>query len=388
MAISAQSSVDMTRISLRSQPLSQQSDINLVCSRCTIEVRADARTLLCLTCGGPLRVARIAFEPTKIVHGDHTLWRYRAMLPVREDVPVVTMGEGLTPLVEATFARKKIHFKLEYLSPTGSFKDRGTTVLATKLREWHVQRASDDSSGNAGASLAAYCARAGILAEIFVPAHASRQKRAQIEVFGAKLTTVAGPREMATRSLEKAIATSDLVYASHALSPFVYEGIKTLAYEIWEQLGGRAPDYFVSPVGQGSLFLGAYRGFQELLFGRFISKMPRMIAVQSTACAPIVEAVKKGLDHYVPISKCPSIAEGIALAEPAHDYEILVAIKETGGDAVAVSDDEVRESLSELAKVGFYVEPTSAVVGAALHKVDVNGVVVAALTGSGLKWNP
>jgi len=303
------------------------------------------------------------------------------MLPVAADASVVTMGEGMTPLVEAPFAGRNVQFKLEYVSPTGSFKDRGTAVLVTKLREWGVKRAADDSSGNAGASLAAYCTRAGIAAEIFVPAHASSQKKSQIAIFGAKLNEVKGPRERAAEAVEACIDVGGLVYASHAWSPYTYEGTKTVAYELWEQLGHRAPEFFVSPIGQGSLFLGAYRGFKDLRDAGLISELPSMIGVQSESCAPIVEAIHNLNRPSLP----PSIAEGLALPDPIHRGEIQEAIKETGGDAIAVSDLEILEAWSDLAKTGFYVEPTSAVVGAALKKVTRNGLIVAALTGSGLK---
>jgi threonine synthase len=364
--------------------------MKLICSGCRSELTASPQTWRCSDCGNPLEVERLPFRPDAIIKDDHSLWRYRAMLAVAEDVPIVTMGEGMTPLIEASFAGQNIHFKLEYVSPTGSFKDRGTTVLVTKLREWGVRRVGDDSSGNAGASLAAYCARAGINAEIFVPAHTSIQKKRQISTFGAKLRQIEGPREKAAEAVEKAVATTALVYASHAWSPYTYEGTKTVGYELWEQFRGRAPDCFVSPVGQGSLFLGAYRGFKDILAAGLISQLPRMIGVQSDACAPIADAYKDGVDRCAVITKRlpPSIAEGIALQAPIHDREILNAVRTTRGEVIAVSDDEIRSAQRELAEAGFYVEPTSAVVAAALRKARLNGVIVATLTGSGLKAPP
>lgn len=361
--------------------------MRLICPHCPT-APSTPQALHCETCHGPLEVERRPFRSEAINRDDHSLWRYRAMLPVAEDVQIVSMGEGMTPLIEATFANRNIHFKLEYVSPTGSFKDRGTTVLVTKLREWGVARATDDSSGNAGASLAAYCAHAGIGAEIFVPAHASNQKKSQISVFGAKLREIEGPRERAAAEVEAAVKADGLTYASHARSPFSYEGTKTVAYELWEQLGHRAPDCFVSPIGQGSLFLGAYRGFKDLLAVGLISRLPRMIGAQSDACAPIVEAFRRGLDHHasiVPREQPPPLAEGIVLPHPIHDREILKAIRETHGDAIAVSDDEIRDAQSELARAGFYVEPTSAVAGAAVKRLNLDGLIVVALTGTGLK---
>lgn len=360
--------------------------MKLVCASCDALFLAGPRTLRCEACGGPLQVERIPFRPQAIVETDYSLWRYRGMLPIEDGAPIVSMGEGMTPLVKTTFAGREVFFKLEYVAPTGSFKDRGTTVMMTKLREWNVSHVADDSSGNAGASLAAYAAYAGIPADVFVPARASDQKKTQIAIFGATLRSITGPRERAEEAVLTAVASSDLVYASHAWSPFVCAGTSTIAYELWEQLGRREPDCFVSPIGQGSLFLGAYRGFQNLLEAGLISRIPRMIGVQSEACAPIVQAVKAGQDRHVTIRKRPSIAEGIALAHPIHDREILSAIRTTDGVAVSVSDGEIQEAQSELAKSGFHVEPTSAVVGHALRKLnDLAGVVVIALTGTGLK---
>jgi threonine synthase len=359
--------------------------VQVICSECQSEF-PEGHAWYCGKCCGPLQLEDLPFRPDAIFKDDHSLWRYRAMLPVGQDARIVTMGEGMTPLVEHAFGGRNVHFKLEYVSPTGSFKDRGTAVLVTKLHEWGVINAADDSSGNAGASLAAYCAHAGIHARIFVPAHASGQKKSQIKIFDADLTSVEGPRERSTEKLIAELKKKDgLVYASHAWSPFTQEGTKTIAYELWEQLRPRAPDCFVSPIGQGSLFLGAYRGFKDLRDAGLISKLPRMIGVQSEACAPIVEAVAQGLDHPASITSRQSIAEGIALPHPIHGHAILKAITDTNGIAIAVSDDEIRAAQSALARIGLYVEPTSAVVGAALAKTKLDGVIVVALTGTGLK---
>jgi len=318
------------------------------------------------------------------------------MIGVPDGAVPVSMGEGLTPLVATNLGGTRVLFKLEYLAPSGAFKDRGTSVLISALKHWGVQRAADDSSGNAGASFAAYAAHAEIAAEVYAPAHASPAKLAQIEIYGATLRRIEGVREKTTEALEAATAAG-LVYASHAWSPFTLEGTKTVAYELWEQLTGRvggaaaparsngAPDYFVSPIGQGSLFLGAYRGFKDLAAAGLIGRLPRMIGVQSTGCPPIAEAVRQGRDRAAGIEKRQSIAEGIALARPIRDAEILRAIQETGGDAIAVSDDEIRAARGALARVGLYVEPTSAVVAAALLRIRLQGTIVAALTGSGLK---
>jgi threonine synthase len=371
--------------------------MDFVCSSCREIIPASPLTWRCPGCGGSLDVAkRHAFRADAIESRNGSLWRYRAMIPLPEDGAPVTMGEGLTPLVPGVLGRTRAHFKLEYLAPSGSFKDRGTTVLVSALKRWGVKRAADDSSGNAGASFAAYAAYAGIAAEVFTPAHASPAKLAQIEVFGAKLNRVEGVREKATEALEAATRQS-MVYASHAWSPFTLQGTKTIAYEIWEQLSGRVetpgaceatdgvPDCFVCPIGQGSLFLGAYRGFKDLREAGLIDRLPKLIGVQSVGCAPIVDASRLGLHRAAAVEKRPSVAEGIMLAQPIRDREILQALRDTDGYAIAVTDDEILQARNELARIGLYVEPTSAVVGAALLRLSLRGTIVAALTGSGLK---
>jgi threonine synthase len=371
--------------------------MEFVCTECRTAQAATPEVWRCKSCGGIFDLKeRKPFRAEAIEGKNQSLWRYRAMLGVPEGAHPVTMGEGLTPLVPVRFAGRLVHFKVEYLAPTGSFKDRGTSALVTTLRAWGVTRAADDSSGNAGASFAAYAAHAGMAAEVFTPAQASPAKLAQIEIFGAKLNRIEGVREKATEALEAA-TQHGLVYASHAWSPFTLEGSKTVGYEIWEQLTGRVagpasgvagdgvPDYFLCPIGQGSMLLGAYRGFKDLQAAGLIGRLPRIVGVQSVGCPPIAEALRQGLDRSAAIEKKPSVAEGIMLARPLRDREILGAIRETGGWALAVTDEETIAARKALARTGLFVEPTSAVVAAALQRLDLSGAIVGALTGSGLK---
>jgi threonine synthase len=371
--------------------------MEFVCTECRTTQVARPEVWRCTSCGGIFDLKeRRPFRAEALDTGNPSLWRYRAMLGIPQEAHPVTLGEGMTPLLPVRFGGRPVHFKVESLAPTASFKDRGTSVLVTTLRAWGVSRAADDSSGNAGASFAAYAAHAGLAAEVFTPAHASAAKLAQIEVFGATLNRIEGVREKATEALEEA-ARRGLVYASHAWSPFTLEGTKTIAYELWEQLSGRVagpamgaaedgvPDYFICPVGQGSMLLGVYRGFKDLQAAGLIRRLPKIIAVQSVGCPPIVEALHQGLDRAVAIEKRPSVAEGIMLARPLRDREILRAIRESGGCALAVTDEETMAARKALARTGLFVEPTSAVVAAALQKLDLRGVLVAGLTGSGLK---
>jgi threonine synthase len=237
-------------------------------------------------CGGVFEIEGApGFARDEIETGDFSLWRYQAMLPVKHEEGVVSLGEGFTPLVETQVYDTRIHCKLEFLAPTGSFKDRGTAVLVSVLREMGIKRVVEDSSGNAGASLAAYAARAGIEAEIYVPAYASPNKIHQIAIYGATPVKVEGPRERAAQAVQEA-AAKGTYYASHYYNPFTLEGLKTIAYEMWEQLGGRAPDNVILPVGQGTLLLGAYRGFKDLLTAGLIEAAPPLRNPGRALCPP------------------------------------------------------------------------------------------------------
>jgi len=319
-------------------------------------------------------------DPSRIRRDDFTLWRYRHALPVPLDDSPVTLGEGLTPLVEARWGDLPVLFKCEYLNPTGSFKDRGTTVLMTALAAAGVEHVVEDSSGNAGSSLAAYAARAGIRATVYVPAHASPAKRAQIAAYGAQLVCVPGPRSEAARAVREA-AAGGAVYASHVYHPLITAGMKTAAYEIWEQLGGGLPDAVVLPIGHGSLLLGLARGFAEL-GGR-----PRLFGVQAAACAPLAMAWEEGAAEPLPVGEGDTVAEGVRIARPVRGRAILEAVRASGGAIIAVPDEETMAARQRLAHQGFFVEPTSALAVAALDRLRprLPGTVVVVLTGSGLK---
>lgn len=343
-------------------------------------------------CGGPFELAgRPPFSPDAIDPSQNTLWRYRAMIPLPDGAEPVSLGEGSTPLVPVELHGLRLLLKLEFLAPTGSFKDRGTAVLTSLLKTLGVGKAHDDSSGNAAASLAAYCAYAGIECTLYVPAYASPAKLRQIEVYGAELITVEGPRESAARAAEAAARES--YYASHAYHPLILEGLKTLAYELWEQLGHTAPDALIFPAGHGTFLLGAYRGYQDLQKAGAIERLPRLVAVQSEACAPLYEAFRRDLND-VPEDFAPgggTIAEGIRIVRPPRAPEILGAIRDTGGTVLTVSDEEIRRAQGALARRGLFVEPTSAAAVAGWQKLQrqrelsPDEVVVIPLTGSGLK---
>jgi threonine synthase len=318
----------------------------------------------------------------------NSLWRYRKALLV-DAASAVTMGEGWTPLVPGEWDGARVMFKLDHLMPTGSFKDRGMTVMVSYLKARGIREVLEDSSGNAGASLSAYAAAAGMRCRILVPETASYPKIAQIAACGADVVTIKGSRQDVA---DAALAMSrELFYASHNWQPFFAEGTKTLAYELWEQLGFRAPDHVVVPVGYGANILGCDRGFSELVRNGEIRRLPRLHGVQAANCAPYHAAFRAGVDHFMEVEVRPTIAEGIASSKPTRMREVLLPVRASGGEIVAVTEDEIVRALAALARKGHYVEPTSAAAAAGLSQLIARGVieknetVALVLTGSGLK---
>ena len=294
----------------------------------------------------------------------------------------ISLGEGNTPLVWAEAFGRQVAFKCEYQNPTGSFKDRGTAALVTFLKSRGVTEAVEDSSGNAGASFAAYAVRAGIKARVFVPEAASGPKRRQIELYGAELVPVAGPRSNAAEAVKHA-ADAGAVYASHAYLPFNLPGYATIAYEIVEQLGGRVPGAVIVPAGQGGLLLGAWRGFEALQQAGVMKEAPRMIGVQAEVCSPLVKGEGGRMKD-----ESPTLAEGVRVGDPLRKEAVRKAVEESGGHWAAVAEKDILPGRDALAQKGFYVEPTSALVWKALEEVlpHTPDPVVTILTGSGLKF--
>lgn len=291
------------------------------------------------------------------------------------DLPV-SLGETNTPLLRKEIYGARVYFKMDHLMPTGSFKDRGSVVLINKLKEMGIVEVVEDSSGNAGASIAAYCAAAGIKCHIYVPEGTPAAKLRQIGAYGADIVKVTGPRENAGKAAQEAAGKT--YYASHVYNPLFLEGTKSMAYETYVQMG--FPDTVFVPAGNGTLLLGTYIGFKELGF------LPRLIAVQSENCCPLYNRFY----DLPPVEPGPTIAEGIAIAHPPRLEEMAYAVRESGGSVMTVSDDEIRAANDVLRHMGIYVEDTSAVVVAGARRYFKNGInnmrkVVLPLTGSGLK---
>ena len=323
--------------------------------------------------------------------GTRSLWRYRAAFPFAVDNPI-TLGEGCTPLIPATVAGVRVLLKCEWFNPTCSFKDRGASVMLSLLRAQGIDHVLEDSSGNGGAAISAYAAAGGMAATIMAPDSTSPAKTVQMRAHGAAVELIPGTRQ---DTADAAVARSgSIFYASHNWHPFFLHGTKTLAYELWEDLGFRAPDNVIVPCGAGSNVLGCEIGFSELLRAGEIDNFPRIFAAQPANCAPIAAAFIAGSDEPVPTTISPTMAEGTAIAQPIRLREVLGALRETRGGAVTLTEIEIANATLDLARIGIYVEPTSAQAAAAFAKLVATGTItpeqttVLVMTGSGLKATP
>lgn len=345
-----------------------------VCTQCARSYELWGPELSC-TCGAPLRWLP-AHPAASVSDAAGTgIWRYAPLLPPVTKENRVTLGEAITPTIE----HHGVSLKLDFLLPTGSFKDRGASVLVACARELRVEAAVADSSGNAGAALAAYFARAGIPLTVFVPGAASSPKVRQAEHYGARVERVAGGRDAATSAARDYAERTGAFYASHAWSPFFLAGMRTLAWELNQELRG-SPATVVVPVGAGTLALGLYEGFALL------DQSPRLVGVQAERCSPLAHAFRGG--DPAAVAWHPSVAAGICIPNPPRAREILDAFANSAGDIVTVTEREIEAAHTELASAGIYVEKTSAAAWAGAAKVSKGAAdndVIVVLTGSGLK---
>ena len=346
---------------------------HLRCLDCPAEAPASLE-LACESCGGLFEIAY-----PRLPEGG-----------LRQPLVELPLGQGNTPTIDFDWPdarRLRLELKLEFLSPTGSFKDRGAAMLIAAAWNAGATTFVEDSSGNAGAALAAYAAAARIQAEIFVPADAPAVKMAQITAVGANIHAVDGDRAAVAATAEHFAAERGIPYLSHNRSPYFSEGMKSAAAEIAEH---GLPDAIVLPVGNGSLLIGLYRGFQELIQLEQIGRLPRLYAVQSMSVSPLAAAVR---GHDAPEPR-PTIADGIAVSRPPRLAQMLDAVRESGGAAAVVSEQEIASAQQSMAERGMLIEPTSAVPLAALRRFVERGMladgerVLVPLTGSGLKNPP
>jgi threonine synthase len=352
----------------------------LSCPGCRLALPLEFKGWRCPSCGRALRLTseRGFGSLDEIIHKNRRgIWRYSGGIPF-SDHPV-TLGEGGTPLIKGVFGGAELLFKLEHVSPTGAFKDRGASACITRAAALGTGLVVEDSTGNAGVAAAAYAARAGIAARIYVPADAPASKKGLMAALGSRVV------ECKSRGEAAAKAVYDLgegeLYIGHAWDPFYIEGMKTVAFEIFE--AGVVPDAVISPVASGTLLLGLHKGFGELLAAGMIEEMPKVFGVQGESCAPIYQ----DLHGRVSGSAGSSLADGLRIADPPRRGEIVDAIRSTGGDVFIVSDPEITGALKQLYRMGIMAEPTAATALAAYikNRREMDETVIMPVTGAGMK---
>ncbi|QRF76358.1 Threonine synthase [Thermoplasmatales archaeon] len=334
----------------------------------------------CIRCGGPRYHEELRCTSCNGLFNMKPDFRYRDK--PEENFPyieqMITLGEVVTPIVEFG----AVSMKLDYFSPTFSYKDRGSKTLISALSGRYRDRTktelNEDSSGNAGASIAAYGKRAGFNVNIFVPQNTKPGKISQIESYGARIIKVKGNRE----DVAEAARTNTGVYASHVLNPEFRDGIRELAYEIFRQTGGNIPDNIFLPVSAGTLLIGTYEGFHHLLASGEIDKLPSLIAVQTDAVSPLCSRVNN--TAYDEGNSIESVADALVSRNPPL-LDLMAAIVKESGKCVTVSEESIIRARKELALMGVYAEYSSATVMAAFAASHYEGRSLLVMTGNGLK---
>lgn len=373
---------------------------SLRCIGCGRRFPSEPPTLTCTDCGSLLELSRPGPPPTfrELTSGDSrvSVWRYSAALPPCAPFARVTLNEGGTPLIRSSnlggsVGLSHLHVKFEGLNPTGSFKDRGMTVTVSRAKSLGARVLVCASTGNTSASLAAYAARARMLSVVALPSgKVAAGKLTQAVVYGSRVLRVAGGFDEALALAMKASSEVKGVYLVNSLNPYRIEGQKTVAYEIYEQLGGTVPDCVVLPVGNAGNISAAWKGFKELSEWGIARSLPKMIGVQAEGASPIARAVAQGADRVEPWEAPETIASAIRIGNPVSWRKALRAIRDSGGTAITVTDDEILAARNNLAKMeGVFAEPASAAPIAALphlkKHLSRNDIVVCIATGNGLK---
>ncbi len=327
------------------------------------------------------------------------LWRYAPLLPVRDASFVRFLGEGWTPLIDTprlgrVLGLTNVLVKEESVNPTGSFKARGMAVAVARAHELGATDLAVGTAGNAGSALAAYAAASGLTARVAMPRDTPRVNAAECEAFGADLTLVDGLITDANALIQKGVRERGWFDMATLREPYRLEGKKTMGYELFEQLGGALPDVIVYPTGGGTGLIGMWKAFDEMeALGWIGSERPRMVSVQAAGCAPIVRAFERGTETAEPWEDAHTSASGLRVPRAIGDFLILRAIRDSGGTAVAVTDEETRAAWSEFAALtGVFAAPEGAATYAALKRLAAQGWVgggervVLFNTGSGVKY--
>jgi len=374
------------------------------CINCKTVYDIDEIIYFCKKCGD---ILEIKFDDNELAENlknsewkktPLSVWRYRNFMPIHETTKLVTLNEGGTglhssPRLAEEIGLKEVYVKNEGENPTGSFKDRGMTVGVTKAVELGARHVICASTGNTSASLAAYAARAGIKCTVLIPSgKIAYGKLSQAMIHGAKVLQVRGNFDQALEFVLKLAEKHKSIYLLNSINPFRIEGQKSLGFEICEQLNNQAPDRIVIPVGTAGNNSAGRKGLTEFHKLGFIKKLPKMTGIQAAGSAPIAQAIKANSDKIVPVEHPETIATAIRIGAPVSWKKAVNAIRESGGTAETVTDEEILEAQKTLARIeGIFVEPASASSIAGLKKLVKNGViarderVVCITTGHGLK---
>ena len=362
--------------------------MNFICSNCKNPYPKEGMPHLCSLCGNqfiPDSKFEISKEELFESNQSYPYWRFLNAFGLFHEAKTNYLGEGNTPVIEYLFNERVVHLKLESQNPTGSYKDRNSSVLMSQMKARGVVEFVEDSSGNAGASISAYAAKVKLKARIYAPSHASGSKKKQIEAFGADLNLIEGPRIATTDALLNEVSRG-AIYASHALMPFGIPGIATIAFELVEQFGDTINSIIV-PTGHGGLLFGIIWGFQLMLKNEIITKLPMFYGIQSEKCDPLTASKNNNYKKLGVVKQQESVAEGIMIINPSKSKQLLGFARQGLLDFYSVSDKDVLIAIEELNSQGINVENTSAVVIAALKQLNlsIKEPDIAIISGHGLK---
>lgn len=378
---------------------------HLECALCGREYDASRLQTLCEDDARPLyprydlKTAGAALSRGDLAGRQASMWRYRELLPVRDDRYIVTLGEGWTPLLHCArlgseLGMENLWVKDEGQMPTGSFKARGLAMAVSKAKELGATRLAIPSAGNAGGALALYAARAGMTAHVYMPKDVPLANRAECRAAGAEAYLVDGLITDCGRIVREGTPVHGWFDVSTLKEPYRVEGKKTMGYEVAEQLGWELPDVILYPTGGGTGLVGMWKAFEEMeALGWIGGRRPRMVAVQAEGCAPIVRAFAQGDQFAQPWENAATMAAGIRVPAAVGDFLMLRALRESNGTALTVSDAEMRQAMTELAtREGIFACPEGAATVAALRRLrEANWVgrddrVVLFNTGSAYKY--
>ena len=379
--------------------------MHLECALCYLKHEARGLLNLCRECGKPLLVrydlkqAQRTLTKEALVGRRPDLWRYRELLPVEDDENIISLGEGWTPLLSAFRLGERVgipelYIKDESQNPTQSFKARGMAVAVSMAKELGATKLAVPSAGNAAGALAAYSARAGLECFIFMPRDTPRANIVECEQTGAHVTLIDGLITDCGAEVGRRKESEGWFDVSTLKEPYRVEGKKTLGYELAEQLNWELPDVIIYPTGGGTGLIGMWKAFDEMeQMGWIGSKRPRMVTVQAAGCAPIVRAFDEGKRFAEEFPNASTTASGLRVPKAIGDFLIIDALRESGGTAVAVTDDELISATREIgAAEGVFCAPEGAACLPALRKlmdagkVNGNDRVVIFNTGSGVKY--